>query len=298
MFKRLSLMQNIVLAAIAYIVVTVAPAADAEPLTTDRGLTYSEWLPANFSDHNADVPLIIFSHGFGGCAQQSRTLTQALANAGYAVVAPNHRDQACQKYVSGIIGGIVAEITGDGPEKSFGSPERWDSSTEIGRRNDVDGLLSYVLSREPYKHAIDSNRIGIMGHSLGGYTALGMAGGWPAWHNPQFKAVLVMAPYASPFVVKGALGNIAVPVMYMAGTSDGLISDADVMRAYKATKARKYFVVLKGAGHFAYTELSKSYQQTIASYAVAFFDRELRNQSAPILNRSGGEQVQSYSYTR
>ena len=53
---------------------TAAPVLAApvrQALKTDSGLTYSEWLPRDFSAHHRDVPLILFSHGFGGCAQQS-----------------------------------------------------------------------------------------------------------------------------------------------------------------------------------------------------------------------------------
>jgi predicted dienelactone hydrolase len=276
---------------------TLPVSAEGATLTTDAGLTYSQWLPADFAKHTGDVPLIIFSHGFGGCAQQSRTLTQALADAGYAVLAPNHKDKACDRYTSGLLGGIIAEVTGDEPEKSFNSPERWDDSTEIGRRNDVDNLLDFALSHEPYKRAIDKDRIGIMGHSLGGYTALGIAGGWPAWRNPRFKAALVLAPFADPYIVKGTLRNITVPIMYMAGTSDSLVPETDVARAYEMTGARKYLVVLEGAGHFAYTELSQEYQHTIATYAVAFFDRELLQKKSPVLDGDGGDQIHAYEHS-
>jgi predicted dienelactone hydrolase len=287
-------MRNL-LAALALIAVT-APAAADETLTTDTGLTYSQWLPADFATHTGDVPLIIFSHGFGGCAEQSKTLTQALADAGYAVLAPNHKDKACEKYIAGLLGGIFALITGGGPEKSFGAPQRWDAATESSRRDDVEGLLDFALGHEPYKHAIDNKRIAVMGHSLGGYTALGVAGGWPAWSDSRFKAALVMAPFASPYVVHDTLGNITMPVMYMAGTSDSLISADDVTHAYQMTKARKYLVVLEGAGHFSYTELSKDYQRTIAAYAIGFFDRELRQKPAPLLERDTGAQVHAYQH--
>jgi predicted dienelactone hydrolase len=137
-----------------------------------------------------------------------------------------------------------------------------------------------------------------MGHSLGGYTALGVAGGWRSWRNPQFRAALVLAPFASPYVVKGTLGNIKIPVMYMAGTSDSLISVADVAQAYQGTKAPKYLLVLDGAGHFSYTELSKDYQHVIAAYAIAFFDRELRHKNAPLLDRASGPQIRTFESAR
>jgi len=39
--------------------------------------------------------VLIFSHGFGGCAKQSTFLTEALAAHGYCVFAPNHTDARC-----------------------------------------------------------------------------------------------------------------------------------------------------------------------------------------------------------
>lgn len=41
--------------------------------------------------------------------------------------------------------------------------------------------------------------MGLAGHSLGGYTVLGVGGGWPSWRLSGLKAILAMAPYALPF---------------------------------------------------------------------------------------------------
>src|SRR5690349_12252139 len=65
----------------------------AEKWMTLGGLRVAVWsLPAE-----ADLaqPVIVFSHGFLGCATQSRFLMQAFADAGYKVFAPNHRDAMC-----------------------------------------------------------------------------------------------------------------------------------------------------------------------------------------------------------
>jgi len=95
-------MRLFLIATLALLTAAPALAAPVQPtLTTDSGLTYSAWLPKDFSRHHHDVPLLLFSHGFGGCAQQSRTLTQALADAGYAVLAPNHKDKGCKLYTTG-----------------------------------------------------------------------------------------------------------------------------------------------------------------------------------------------------
>ena len=279
---------------IAALVLFTAPALAApvkQTLSTDSGLTYSAWLPKDFASHHQDVPLILFSHGFGGCAQQSRTLTQALADAGYAVLAPNHKDKGCERYTTGMAAGLWKMMTGRGPDKSFGKDATWDASTEVSRHDDVEALLDFALSHAPYRSAIDPARIGLMGHSLGGYTVLGLAGGWPQWRDTRFKAVLALAPFSTPFVDKATLGKITIPVMYMGGTRDRLIEPALVSQSYAMTGAPKYLVTLKGAGHFAFTELSQRYQATIAAYAIGFFDKSLRAKPVPLLDRPASGQV-------
>jgi predicted dienelactone hydrolase len=295
-------MRLILIAALALL--TAAPTSAATPffksaqktLTADNGLTYSEWLPKGFAAHHHDVPLILFSHGFGGCAQQSRTLTQALANAGYAVLAPNHKDKGCEHYTTGMAAGMWKMMTGQGPDKPFSHDAAWDASTEITRAQDLKALLDFALSHEPYKSAIDPARVGLMGHSLGGYAVLGLGGAWPEWRDPRFKAALALAPYSSPFMDKDTLGKIAIPVMYMNGTKDMLISPETVTKSYAMTSEPKYLVLLKGAGHFSFTQLSRSYQATIAAYATSFFDRTLKEKPAPRLDQPAGNQIAQYEH--
>src|ERR1700712_972164 len=97
-------------------------------LRSQSGLTYRAWLPADFAKRRGDVTLVVFSHGFGGCAQKSNTLTQALAHAGYAVLAPNHRDEGCERY----LGNMTAAFRAGGlrPEQPFTQPEKWNHTTE------------------------------------------------------------------------------------------------------------------------------------------------------------------------
>lgn len=266
---------------------------DAPLLKTDQGLTYRAWLPGGFEDSRRNVPLIIFSHGFGGCAQQSNSLMKALANAGYAVLAPNHKDEGCDKYF-----GNMALAFGAGnrrPERPFTEPQNWNDATEAGRRDDMTALLNYALTTTPYKDAIDTSKIGALGHSLGGYTVLGMAGAWNTWRDPRIKCVAALSPYAAPFVVAGSLAGINVPVMYQTGTDDFGIAPALLQYGgYDQTTGRKYMVVLKDAGHFAWTELNPRFQQTIAQYTVAFFDQELGRKASPLLKQKASGQVAEY----
>jgi predicted dienelactone hydrolase len=270
------------------------PADGSRLLRTNRGLTYREWLPKGFARRQGDVPLILFSHGFGGCAQQSATLTRALAEAGYAVLAPNHRDEGCEHYRGNLAAALsVSRLR---PEQPFTHAAAWGPETEISRRNDLDALLQFALSHAPYRDAIDRTRIGVMGHSLGGYAALGLAGAWPSWRDPRIKAALALSPYTAPFVLGERLAAISIPVMYQTGTRDIGIGPV-LLRAgggYEMTGGPKYLVVLKGASHFAWTELNLNYQDIIAAYARSFFDRTLLGKAAPLLDAVPHPQVSLY----
>jgi predicted dienelactone hydrolase len=292
-------------AAIAPLVVLAASTAakaldlsDHPLLKTDKGLSFRAWLPKDFATRRGNVPLILFSHGFGGCAQQSHSLTLALAEAGYAVLAPDHRDQACDRY----LGDMSAILSAPGlhPDQPFTQPAAWDEDTERNRRDDMLALLDFALSHAPYKDAIDPDRIAAMGHSLGGYTALGLGGGWDSWRDRRFKCVLALSPYAAPYLVSRRLGHVSVPVMYQTGTKDIGIEPVLVKQGgYQMTGSpghgsRKYLLDLKSAGHFAWTELNRSYLDTIAPYAIAFFDRELMGKPAPLLDEKPGPKVAIY----
>src|SRR5437868_5359285 len=72
--------------------------------TTLAGVDVAVWKP----QASCRRPLVIFSHGYHGSNLQSKFLMRALADDGYLVVAPNHKDS--MRY------GDVP------PQKPFGKP--------------------------------------------------------------------------------------------------------------------------------------------------------------------------------
>src|ERR1700742_2616952 len=80
--------------------------------TTLGGRKVDIWRPSG----NGAAPVIIFSHGYLGCPQQSSFLTRALADAGYLVVAPQHADSVCGQHVNP-------------PEVPFWEPQNWSETT-------------------------------------------------------------------------------------------------------------------------------------------------------------------------
>jgi predicted dienelactone hydrolase len=264
------------------------------------GRRVAMWKPAGAGPPDG-YPVILFSHGFTGCGTQSVFLTETLAEAGYFVLAPNHFDAACGTGI-GHQGELFAQLATTRSEQPFRSPDAWSDATYRNRGEDMEAVLDAILKEKSFQGVpIDSNRIGLAGHSLGGYTALAMAGAWPSWKDQRVKAVLAVSPYCSPFIKKGDLDHLDVPVMYQGGTLD--IGVTPYVRrsggAYDLTSAPKYYIEFSGAGHFAWTNLNKSYQSVIGDYAVAFFDRYLKGTPDPLahlLDRPWPRDVSNMKY--
>src|SRR5438034_7660456 len=76
-------------------------AADTATHIAISGRDVAIWKPAGPAP-SAGFPVILFSHGYGGCNTQSIFLMEALAEAGYFVIAPNHKDARCGSARNGL----------------------------------------------------------------------------------------------------------------------------------------------------------------------------------------------------
>lgn len=255
--------------------------ARAEETLSLAGLAVTVWEPDALSPAEKR-PVIVFSHGFHGCATQSSFLMTALAADGYFVFAANHADATCH-------GG--AAHWRDPAEVSFGKPAQWTSSTYHDRFDDIRRLVAALKQDPRWTARIDPSRLGLVGHSLGGYTVLALGGAWPGQKLEGVKAVLALSPYAQAFLAHGTLSGLAVPVMYQGGTRDFGITPA-VKRpggAYDRSPAPKYFVEFDGAGHLAWTDLRRDLRPAITASSIAFLDHYLKGAPAdPRLTRAGG----------
>lgn len=226
---------------------------------TIAGLDVAVWEPKSGA---APFPLVLFSHGFNGCNTQSKFLMTALADAGYLVVAPNHDDASC----------------GNGfnrPAESFRNPEAWGDATYSARRDDMYNLVEGLRSNSKFNNEIDWSRVALAGHSLGGYTVLGLAGGWSSWKMPQIRAVLALSPVCTPYTAHNTLGQLSVPVMYQGGTRDMGVTPfvKKPGGCYDTSPSPAYFVEFKGAGHFSFSDMVGSdVHPDINYYSIAFLD--------------------------
>jgi predicted dienelactone hydrolase len=231
--------------------------------------------------YNAEKhPVIVFSHGFHGCATQSRFLMEAFASHGYLVFAPNHRDASCDHGRASLLAA---------PQVPFGHPESWSDTTYRDREEDIRRLIDAIANDDRFAARVDLSRLGLTGHSLGGYTVLGLAGAWPSWRLGGVRAVLALSPYSQPFVVHELLGGLNAPVMYQGGTLD--LGITPFLRknagAYEQSPTPKYYVEFDNAGHFAWTNIGQTAHGLIVAYSLAFMDHYVKGEAAdPILTHT------------
>ncbi|TFH24267.1 MAG: hypothetical protein E4H03_04045 [Myxococcales bacterium] len=163
-------------------------------------------------------PLIVFSHGFGGINTQSVRLMEHLASHGFVVVAPEHT------------GNTTFDMSSPAPEA--------DRFPDIAFVIDEMEVLN-TTEAGPFFGRIDTQTVGVAGHSYGGMTAMFMAAGHaPFPPDTRVKAIMPIAA-SSNQLTDGELASISVPTMLMVGTLDplqaetihahGLISSGDAL---------------------------------------------------------------------
>jgi dienelactone hydrolase len=242
------------------------------------------------------VPLVVFSHGLGGCGTQSLFFTEELARHGYVVAAPDHQDATfCS------VDNTRGSFRNLRPQEPLSDPSLWTDQTYIDRRNDIEDLIDALLIDPVFGGTIEADAIGAAGHSLGGYTVVGLGGGWPSWKDARVKAVLAFSPYVQPFMVQHTLPTLQVPLMYQGAQFDYGVTTflQGPSGAYAQTSTPKYFADLRAASHFIWSNVAcskvNSVQACLAlpnpslidAYGIAFLDWYLRGVASPLLAGNG-----------
>jgi predicted dienelactone hydrolase len=202
-------------------------------------------------------PVVIFSHGSGGIPEQSPALVAHLASHGFVVVAPPH----------------PGNTFGDCAPTFCLEPDRLRASL-AERPDDVRAVLDHLpalAAREgsPVRGALALDRIGVMGHSLGGATALLVAG-----RDERVHAVIALAPAVFGDVIDAAR-TLSVPVLIMNGDADVLTRLDGARRLYESLPAAtpRALVTLLGGDHLLFTRLHVA----VNGYAAAYLRFALGN---------------------
>lgn len=107
---------------------------------------------ANATIREGRFPLVLLSHGSGSRAEGMGWIATELAKAGYIVAGPNHPG------------------TTSGDSTPAATPKIWE------RTQDISVLIDALTTDARWQASIDQKRIGILGFSLGGSTAMELAG--------------------------------------------------------------------------------------------------------------------------
>lgn len=126
----------------------------------DRHLVTDLYLPQNKTNK---IPIIVVSNGLGAKRDRFEELARYLVSYGFGVVIPDHpgSDRNRQKaFVEGLY------------------RENFDATDFIDRPLDISYILDRLeqLNRDRFNHQLDLQQVGLFGYSIGGTTALSLAG--------------------------------------------------------------------------------------------------------------------------
>jgi len=137
------------------------PTTDTTPsqLIADNPAFIGEWAKPGARPRQGPLPLVVTSHGFGGNWRNQGWLGAKLARRGYLVAAPNHPGTTSRD------------------SSPVHAAELWERARDISRV--IDALTdgdSEEQSERARDLVVDTHRIAAVGHSLGGWTVLLLAG--------------------------------------------------------------------------------------------------------------------------
>ncbi|MBD2386861.1 alpha/beta hydrolase [Cylindrospermum sp. FACHB-282] len=244
----------------------------------DRRLPVDLYLPQATPQSPTDAasppfPLIIMSHGLASDRYAFIYLAQHLASYGFAVAVLEHPGSNAERFQQ-----FFAGLAGPPDAKEL-----------INRPMDVkyvlDGLQQMEKSDPSLQGKLNFQRVGVIGHSYGGYTALTLAGAKINFQqirrvcNPnrslnlsvllqcsatdllpinyqlkddRIKAVIAINPFNSSIFTQRGVSQIQVPVMLVGGSQDIVtpVVPEQILPFTWLTYPNKYLVLIENATHF------------------------------------------------
>jgi dienelactone hydrolase len=211
-----------------------ARAIEAADAARNRLFPCDIWLPDG-SNSRALFPLIVFSHSSGGDRKSATFLCSHLASHGYAVAAMDHSER------------VAPDLAPAADENAAQRTARIDAVIE-SRVPDVRFLIDHVLGAGLN---VDRDRIGLVGHSFGGWTVLAVPE-----VDERIGSVVALGPGGSSRPRPGILPlsltflwDRDVPVLYLAAEDDVPIPLDGVRELFERTPGSSRMFVLRRADH-------------------------------------------------
>ncbi len=195
---------------------------------------------------NTKSPLVLISHGSGGNPLIYNSIAKKLLLTGYFVAMIEHYKN--NKYDNEY-------------EKDIRNLEY--------RPKHLSLVIDKLYSKKEYCKFIDFNKISVIGHSMGGYTALAIAGGRPYTKDRKkidvnkdnrVKSIVLMAPatgfFNHPF---DSLTDVNIPVLFFSAEKDYLTYATEhtnlINNQFAHNKQNIEHIIVEGAGHFSFLDV-------------------------------------------
>ncbi|MCC3422988.1 MAG: alpha/beta hydrolase [Microcoleus sp. PH2017_01_SCD_O_A] len=222
------------------------------------------------------APVVVISHGLGSDRISYEYLAKHLASYGFAVAVPEHPGSNAQQ-IQDLVTGRASEVA--------------EPAEFVNRPLDIKDLLDYLTqlstTNPVYRGQLDLQRVGVIGQSFGGYTALTLAGAEinfaqldkdcklenETWNlslllqcrarsldrnqynfgDPRVKAAIAINPIVSSILGETNLSKIQIPVMVIAGTADTVAPALleQIQPFTWLTSPNKYLVLMNNGTHFS-----------------------------------------------
>jgi predicted dienelactone hydrolase len=193
------------------------------------------------------LPLVVISHGTGGSPFVYRGLAEYLARSGFVVALLEHPGN--NRNDNGLAG--TAENLENRPRHLRLVIDAAFADDRLGAR-------------------LSDGGVAIIGHSLGGYTALAVAGGRPTafpyetsdgqarpisvTRDARVRALVLLAPATVWFMAEGALRDVDLPILMRSAERDEYtpLLHAEIVKHGVRDASRVDHCVVPNAGHFAF----------------------------------------------
>jgi predicted dienelactone hydrolase len=192
-------------------------------------------------------PLIVISHGSGGSHLSHRILAAHLARNGFVVAMPEH------------------------PGNNRNNNELVDTVANLANRpRHIRIVIDWAFSSETFGSSLILDTVAVVGNSMGGYTALAIAGGIPTSFprespdrqlrrievDPDYrvKALVLLAPATPWFMAPGALRGVRVPILLWTAEKDSYTPEfhAEIVKAGVPDPGLIEHRIAANAGHFSF----------------------------------------------
>lgn len=146
----------------------------------NRALTVKFWYPAEAGSY----PLVVFSHGAFGVIDSNYSTCMELASNGYIVASIGHPYHAA--FVEDVNGKVTigdmnfmkqaysggGEYSEEAERELYEIQKEWMALRTADMNFVLDTILAKVESKEDFFALVDSTKIGLFGHSMGGATSV------------------------------------------------------------------------------------------------------------------------------